>query len=133
MKSFIDHLSEDTGTDHPTYVYKWVPKSGYSASTMGINYGYRLEFGMVVNHPITGAKMIADPFNLLKGQVLIPMGSSWKPLAPLKPEGKITQKVIDAEIEWQRKVYMEWKRDPASAGLPNAHVILASIMKKLVG
>jgi len=28
---------------------------------------------------------------------------------------------------------MEWKRDPAPAGLPNAHVILASIMKKLVG
>lgn len=116
----------------PIYLYRWIPAKGYSASTMGNTYGYYLDFAVVVNHPITGERMVADPFNPLKGQVLRPIGTSWKRLAPLKPEGKITQKVIDAEIQRQRKIWAEWKRDPAG-GLPNAHQILGTIMKQLVG
>jgi hypothetical protein len=133
MRSFIGHLAEQSSFEGETYLYRWVPKSGYSASTMGINYGYSLEFAVVVTHPITGEKGLADPFNPLKGQQFRKMGSGWKPLAPLKPEGKVTQKVIDAEIEWQRKVWLDWKRNPAPMGSPNAHDILAFIMKKLIG
>jgi hypothetical protein len=133
MRSFIDHLIEGDIPTESTYLYRWVPISGYSASTMGINYGYYLDFAVVVKHPMTGQAMLADPFNPLKGQVLRPMGSSWKPLSPLKPEGKITQKVIDGEIQRQRQIWSAWKNDPAPAGLPKAHDILASIMKRLIG
>jgi hypothetical protein len=127
MKSFRSHLSEANAP--ASYVYRWVPRKGYSASTFGNIYGYELEFGKIVAHPMTRQKMIADPFNPLSGQVLRPIGSSWKPIAPLKPEGDITQKVIDAAIAWQRKVYAEWKRDPGD----RAHIVLAQIMKVLTG
>jgi hypothetical protein len=130
MKSFRSHLAEAT-TPSASYVYRWVPRKGYSAATLGNVYGYELEFGEIVPHPMTGQRMLADPFNPLKGQVLRPIGGSWKPIAPLKPEGKITQKVIDAAIEWQRKAYVNWKRDPV--GRPDAHLILAHIMKVLTG
>ena len=86
-----------------------------------------------MEHPVTGQRMIADPFNPPKGQVLRPLAGAWRPIAPLKPEGRITRKVIDAAIEWQRKVYVGWKRDPAPAGGPQPHLILAHIMRVLTG
>jgi hypothetical protein len=126
------HLAEATAPiSKGEYVYRWIPRSGYTAATLGNVYGYELEFGEIVPHPMTGQRMIADPFNPLKGQVLRPIAGSWKPIAPLKPEGKITQKVIDGAIEWQRKAYVNWKRDPV--GRPDAHLILAHIMKVLTG
>lgn len=129
MKSFLSHLSEAA---QERFVYRWVPKVGYSASTAGNVYGWYLDFGRIVRNEFSGAEGVVDPFNPEEGQA-IRSTAGWKPLARLSPSGRITQKVIDSEIERQRQIWREWRRDPAGGGLPDAHETLARIMRVLTG